>query len=249
MVICNPTGRPTHTRGAALDLVIASPAVVESVHVHNPQCDCEDSNLCCPLLASDHFANEINLHKRLLSSVSQPPMQVRQVRDWEALIHAQAKHLQRWSDNLAILLSTTAHMSTEARRQQLDVSYRDFLKIVWDAEPGLYRCPRANAQRQPSWWNDDCFDAMVARNAAWRQRNRFPELDSNFRAARNHFYRVFRRAKTAFWSNWLQPVERMCPRANSCRVAPRCHQVRKLHHTNEMTVCTNRVNLFKKQAP
>ena len=112
-------------------------------------------------------------------------------------------------------------MSTEARKQQLDVSYRDFVKIVWDAEPGLYRCPRANAQRQPSWWNDDCFDAMVARNAAWRQRNRFPELDSNFRAARNHFHRVFHRAKTAFWSNWLQRVERMCPRANSCRVAPR----------------------------
>ena len=60
LVICNPTGRPTHTRGDALDLVIASPGVVESVHVHNPQCDCEDSNLCCPLLASDHFAIEIN---------------------------------------------------------------------------------------------------------------------------------------------------------------------------------------------
>ena len=62
--ICNPTNAPTHVRGAALDLIIASPGVVNDVQVHNAyHCACTDPFLCCPLLGSDHFAVTASLNK------------------------------------------------------------------------------------------------------------------------------------------------------------------------------------------
>ena len=46
---------------------------------------------------------------------------------------------------------------------------------------------------------------MVARNAAWRRRQRLrtPESETDFRAARNFFHRLVRSCKQAFWRSWL----------------------------------------------
>ena len=84
--ICNPADAPTHSRGAALDLVIASPGAVESVLVHSPNCSCANAALCCPLLCSDHYAVEINIAKRPMPSTRIPVEHPLHVRDWEQLI-------------------------------------------------------------------------------------------------------------------------------------------------------------------
>ena len=62
------------------------------------------------------------------------------------------------------------------------------------------------------------FDALIRRNAAWRERRRNPNLENEarFRDTGNNFHRVVRKTKKAFWSNWVFKVEKLqsnCPRA------------------------------------
>ena len=80
------------------------------------------------------------------------------------------------------------------------------------------------------------MNALLARNAAWRERRRHPSpaTDTTFRVARNRFHRVVRNAKRWFWSSWLNDPEILastCPREaarvvrrrfrrNTARVAP-----------------------------
>ena len=47
------TEMPTHSRGAAFYLVLASPGVVKSVCVHDHHCVCENADVCCPLPSRD----------------------------------------------------------------------------------------------------------------------------------------------------------------------------------------------------
>ena len=203
--ICNPSQQPTHSRGAALDLVIASPGLVGSVHVHNRSCYCTDAELCCPLLSSDHYAVEINLMKRLIQAAHalNADAPVKHVRNWGDLFQAQEEKLKEWSRMIQSHLADPEPLANAPRRPVLDILYGDLLDILWHADPSLCRHPCVHSQTQPSWWNDECFEALLARNAAWRQRNRAPEMDSTFRSARNHFHRVVRSAKAKHWSNWL----------------------------------------------
>ena len=232
--ICNLSQQPTR---AALDLVIASPGLVGSVHVHNRSCDCTDAALCCPLFSSDHYAIEINLMKRLIQAGHAPNADalVKHVCNWGDLLQVQKEKLKEWSRMIQSHLADPEPLANAIRRPVLDILYGDLLDILRHAAPSLYRHPRAHSQTQASWWNDECFEVLLARNGAWRQRNRSPEMDSAFRSARNHFHRVVRSAKAKHWSNWLHRVEqlqRVCPCAaarvvrrrfhkNVCRVAPR----------------------------
>ena len=263
--ICNPNQQPTHSRGAALDLVIASPGLVGSVHVHNRSCNCTDAELCCPLLSSDHYAVEINLMKRLIQAAHAPNADapVKHVRNWGDLLQAQEEKLKEWSRMIQSHLADPEPLANAPRRPVLDILYGDLLDILWHADPSLYRHPRVHSQTQPSWWNEECFEALLARNAAWRQRNRAPEMDCTFRSARNHFHRVVRSAKAKHWSNWLHRVEqlqRVCPRAAAhvvrrrfrksvCRVAPRLSPS-SLATLREQNDCMNRWRMhFRDAAP
>ena len=225
--ICNPADAPTHSRGAALDLVIASPGAVESVFVHSPSCSCANAALCCPLFCSDHYAVEINIAKRPMPSTRIPVEHPLHVRDWEQLIRAQERDVRQW------LRRTRAHFSNPSvqhsqKRAELDDLYAELLHSLWHADASLYRRPRSQAQRQPSWWNDVCFSAFLERNAAWRQHKRVGTEGSGeiFRAARSHFHRVVRHAKFAYWTSWLHRVEKL--KAISLRVAARV--VRRRFH-------------------
>lgn len=53
------------------------------------------------------------------------------------------------------------------------------------------------SQGQPAWWTKECFNSMVARNAAWRERRRNPCESTHiaFASKRNHFHRVCLHAK------------------------------------------------------
>ena len=230
--ICNPLETPTHSRGAALDLVIASPGAVESVHVHSPICPCVNANLCCPLVSSVHYAVEVIVAKRLAPNMQIPKQEPLHVRDWENLIRSQEQRVRQWSRRTHAHLANPVAQSTSHKRSALDNLYDELLGILWHADR-----PRLRNQRQPSWWNDTCFDALFARNAAWRQRNRTetPDASDAFRAARNHFHRVVRHAKSVYWTSWLRRLENLqlvCPRtaarmvrrrfrSDVCRVVPR----------------------------
>ena len=245
--ICNPLDSPTHSRGAALDLVIASPGVVDTVSVHHRACNCSSVGLCCPVLSSDHFAVEIGIHKRLVQTVLTPSTPTVHVRDWAKLIQAQMQDVQRWSSHVQACISDLARQAPTDKRLVLDNLYDDFLEIVWNADPKLYRCSREGTRKQPTWWNDACFDAMLARNAACRRRNCSAESLYAFRAARNRFHRIVRAAKIQYWSSWLHRVEHTqstCPRAaarmvrrrfrcNACRVAPRLSPDRMTHPSQQ----------------
>ena len=100
--IGNPPGESTHSRGAALDLVIAfflqSPQVVESVHVQNHNCACASASIRCPLLVGDHFALEVHSRKNVIKLPPQMSAQIRHVRDWGRLLEAQVDRIQHWSE-------------------------------------------------------------------------------------------------------------------------------------------------------
>ena len=152
-------------------------------------------------------------------------------------IHKTSQNTRQWSRRTQAHLANLVAQSTSHKRSALDNLYDELLGILWHADPSLYRRPRLRKQRQPSWWNDTCFAALLARSAAWRQRNRTetPDASDTFRAARNHFHRVARHAKSVYWTSWsrrLENLQLVCPRTaarmvrhrfrrNVCRVAPR----------------------------
>ena len=48
--------------------------------------------------------------------------------------------------------------------------FDDLVRILWDTARLMHpRPPPMHRQRpQPRWWTDECFQALVAKNAAWR---------------------------------------------------------------------------------
>jgi hypothetical protein len=227
LVICNPAECPTHRAGAALDLVIASPGIVAEVQVHNGwNCCCPDRNCCCPLLGSDHYALSVTLAKPRATLPADAALPGPRVRDWRTLLESQVQPLQHWASLVDDSLQGAAHTAVENRRPILDALYARLLATLWDADPSLYRWPRGNSQRQPSWWTNECYQALVARNAAWRERRRSPSgaTESAFRTARNRFHHIARTAKNMFWSRWLDELSCLqgpAPREAARRVRQR----------------------------
>ena len=199
------------------------------------------------MLASDPFAAEISIHKHLVQTVFTPSTAAMHVRDWAKLIHAQMQDVQRWSSHVQACMSDLARQTTADKRLVLDDLYDEFLEILWNADPKLYRCSRAGTRKQPTSWSDACFDAMLARNAAWRRRNCSAESLYAFHAARNRFHRIVHAVKIQYWSSWLHRVEHTqsaCPRAaarmvrrrfrnNACRIAPRLSPDRMTHPSQQ----------------
>ena len=229
---------PTHRRGAALDLVFASPGPVQSVEVHDgATCHCVDRRICCPQVGSDHFALTVTLRFNVVSAVPSPNTTL-QVRSWPTLLQSQFHEVQRWVQQVNEV-NSIAHSLTKAdARQQLDMLYSSFLDIIWKGDESLYKHRTDQPTRQqPDWWNDVCMDMLLARNSAWRERRRNPTPDTAaaFRRARNKFHRVVQLAKHNYWSSWLDYIDKchsVCPRSaaravrrrfrrNKARIAPR----------------------------
>ena len=236
--VANPPHAPAHVRGAALDLVIAKPGFVQDVQVHNSyHCSCSNREWCCPLLGSDHFAVTIALAKSRSATSGSQSSRTRHVRDWNHLIDSQRESIEAWANRVSCHLAMAPLATRVDSREVLNHLYSNLLDIVWNAHPSLYRLPKPNSRTQPSWWTDACFDALVQRNAAWRARNRDRCDDTNaaFHAARNHFHRVVRTAKSTYWSDWLHRVERV--KAFNPRVAARW--VRRRFRHNICKVASN----------
>ena len=136
MVICNPVDVPTHRRGAALDLVIAGPDLVQSVEVHDgASCHCVDRRRCCPQVGSDHFALTATLRCNVKSTVS-PLRRTLQVRSWPELLQSQYHKIQHW---VQLVNESGQAVSRADARQQLDSLYASLLDILWNGEANLYK--------------------------------------------------------------------------------------------------------------
>ena len=222
--IANPPNQATHGAGAALDIVLASPGLIDGeFQVHNGSgCLCINTDTCCPALGSDHFLLTApvfcgsDLHDAPLQNYSWP-----YVRDWQAHLSRLETPIRRWHDRVLNVDLNNAQVAQ--KRQLLDSIYSELCNIVWHAAPPSGQGRRR--QRQPDWWTDDCYDSLVHRNTAWRERRRSfcGSTDAAFRAARTRFHRTVRRARESFWESWLAETELLAmtnPRAG----AQRCRQ-------------------------
>ena len=84
------------------------------------------------------------------------------------------------------------------------------LNLLLSLHTGEARCG-GNRRPQPDWWDDECYDQLVSRNAAWRRwrRERTASAHVAFRQKRLQFHHVVRRKKSCFWSSWLSSQERL----------------------------------------
>ena len=131
LAICNPTNAPTHVRGAALDLIIASPGVTNDIQVHNAyHCACTDQNLCYPLLGSDHFAVTVSLNKFNVVLARSPKPQSVCVRNWTRLIQDQRQLIQTWQPVSGTQSQRGLSASQADNRSSLDDLVRDLHHII-----------------------------------------------------------------------------------------------------------------------
>ena len=141
LAIANPPGVPTHRSGSSIDLVLASRVlVIRNMVVHDGHsCGTEATAPCWP-----------------------------RVRDWRALVQALRPQLLSWSAKVSSFRRDGCHYSANACRSMLDVLYGEFVQMFWVAANPRDSIKRQNRRPQPDWWDDECYDKMVSRNAAWR---------------------------------------------------------------------------------
>ena len=110
-----------------LDLVFASPGLVQSVEVHDrATCHCVDHRICCPQLGTDHFALTVTLRFNVVSAVPSPNTTL-QIRSWPTLLQAHFHEVQHWVQQVNEV-NSIAHSFTKA---ELDMLYSSFLVIIW----------------------------------------------------------------------------------------------------------------------
>ena len=208
--IANPVGVPTHCSGSSIDLVLVSRRLaIRNVVVHDgSSCACPES-CCCPVLGSDH--------KLITFQIALTPTSVEDVvpcwsvvRDWRPVVRDMRVRLLTWSEKVMNQLREAPCSSVALRRAILDVLYSELVAMLWQSAPS--QAPKRSRRRpQPDWWDDECYDVMVGRNAAWRRwcRERTPEAQEAFRAKRLQFHHLVRKQKARFWHSWLRAQERM----------------------------------------
>ena len=219
--IVTPAHVPTHRNGHSLDIVLLSGGLEAlDLHVHGPACACPSSDVCCPLVGSDHYAITFSLFKPVLAppptAVPAWPARV----DWPAVIPRARAQLESWLPQAASVgRLLRANPALACRRAGLDVLFTRLVQIVWKADGRAARAPPARPRRpgrtQPRWWDAACRDALVARNAAFRALRRCDSASNRLRhaAARRAFHRIVRRAKAAHWAHWSAAVSSAPPRA------------------------------------
>ena len=109
--------------------------------------------------------------------------------------------------------------------------FDNLVAILWDTAKSLHptvpNVPRH--RRQPRWWTDACYHALVARNAAWRdfRRSHLSEDYALFSFRRLYFHRLVRTTRRRFWRFWQDGVARLRmqdPRACASRIR-RCFRL------------------------
>ena len=175
LLVQNGTELPTHRRGAALDIVLASEGIVSDLSVHDGRsCPCAEHDFCCPLLRSNHFAMTFVVLQAIQHSSSIPSARRwPHVDDWAQVIANAKADIEDWHARVSEA-SAFSNVDLLHRRSVLDVLTAHLCSILWEHASRIYPLPRvARARRkQPVWWTQECYRSMVSWNAAWRAHRR-----------------------------------------------------------------------------
>ena len=92
-----------------------------------------------------------------------------------------------------------------------DILYGEFVALMWSLPGQAVRSTQTPHRPQPDWWDSECYDLMVARNASYRlwRRERTPVAREAFRTKRIRFHHLVRRKKAQFWDDWLNTQEQL----------------------------------------
>ena len=220
LVLRNPLDVPTHRCGAALDIILATRSLSCHVAVHCGSTCCSVAPLCCPLLASDHFlcSCRVNLPQFVPASPGHSSTTMPRVRDWSSVVASCHARLTEWHQ-FVLSLSSSPLPSTPQRVSALDAVFSSLTQILFvgasfHARRRPATTPPCFRRRQPLWWNDACFRALVARNGSWRdfRRSGSQEDRSRFRFLRQQFHSTVRSSRARFWSEWLDSVQSLSHR-------------------------------------
>ena len=182
---------PTHRCGAALDVTLSTPSLPSCVTVHSGSNCCSLAPLCCLLLSSDHMLCPCHLHASLPTSAHSS---LPRVRDWSSVAAACHHSLSVWHQSW---LTSLAHSLTFLRRAS--TLFDSLTRILFDcASLHLVVARIPPRTRQPLWWNDACYHALVARNGSWRdfRRSGSHEDQARFRLLRQQFHSIVRSSRT-----------------------------------------------------
>ena len=108
--------------------------------------------------------------------------------------------LLSWSAEVSSFRRDGCHYSVDARRETLDVLCGEFIQMFWVAANPRDSIKRQNRRLQPDWWDDECYDKMVSRNAAWHCwcRERTSESREIVRSKQLEFHHLVRCKKAFF---------------------------------------------------
>ena len=209
LAILNPVRVSTHRSGSSIDLVLASRSLdVRKVVVHDGySCGCP-STCCHPALGSDHqlITFDVMVKPAVVSKVPRWP----RVRDWPAVLRAMRPDLLRWASRVVRLRNECDAASNVSKQAVVDILCGEFVALMWSLPRQTVRNTQALRRPQPDWWDPECYDLMVSRNAAYRlwRRERTPAARAAFRAKRR-FHHFVRRKKAQFWNTWLRAQEQL----------------------------------------
>ena len=99
----------------------------------------------------------------------------------------------------------------ETKRAVIDILYGECVALLWRLPSRTARSTQSPHRPQPDWWDFECYDLTVARNAAFRlwRREHTPAARAEFRAKRLQFHHLVRRKKAQFWNTWLHAQEQL----------------------------------------
>ena len=235
LVFRNPPDLPTHRCGAALDIILSSPSLSTPITVHSGLNCCPLAPLCCPLLSSDHMLCSCRLDiPRAPLSPSSAYSPLPRVHDWSTVVAACHHNLSAWHQSVLAHVSGPLPSFPE-RASVLDSLFDSFTRILCEcASHHSRRRPGSRPRRrQPLWWNDACYHALVARNGSWRdfRRSGSPEDQARFHLLRQQFHSTVRSSRTRFWNEWLGSVTSLSRRAPSLA----CSLIRRTFRTSGVT--------------
>ena len=123
------------------------------------------------MLGSDHFLCHFSVpavQGQNCGRASGPASTFPVVRDWEPVLLAARTELDIWA--AAVQSCSEPVVGLSQRCAKVNELFDDLVRILWDTARLMHpRPPPMHRQRpQPRWWTDECFQALVAKNAAWR---------------------------------------------------------------------------------
>ena len=168
---------------------------------------------CCPALGSDHYLCVLSVPSLLSHEL---PAQTRAqrcfpiVEDWCPVLVSAQESLVRWA---CVVQQCLQSEPGGAARHSLQMNnlFSQFCNILWNHARPPDRDTRRPLPRQPRWWTNECFRALVGCYSAWRAYRRSGSLSNYFRFSHSRllFHRLVRSSRRAFWRRWQHNIQQI----------------------------------------